>query len=94
MHISYFAIMFGVLYVNVQQASIKSESEKWLKANGCMSMGTGSQNLDFSNRAIGGPGNFMYTIGHFPVMASDVIISPSRNQAYRKYFEMNQKYSD
>ena len=29
---------------------------------------------------------------HQPAMAEDVVVSPSKNQGYRKYFEQAKKY--
>ena len=41
---------------------------------------------------IGVPFMFFNNLGHVPLKAEDIIVSPSRNQGYRKYFETNQKY--
>ena len=42
--------------------------------------------------SIGIPFLFFLNMGHQQIQGSEIIVSPVRNQGYRKYFEMNQKY--
>lgn len=76
-------------------ATEKTDRARWLAVSGHNAEGTSTQGgvYDYhSSPSIGIPFLFFLNMGHQQIKGSEIIVSPVRNQGYRKYFEMNQKY--
>merc|ERR1711935_31739 len=76
-------------------ANAKSMKAKWLTVSGANPEGNTTGGKDYGmhdNSSIAIPFMWFNNMGHVPLKAEDIIVSPSRNQGYRKYFETNQKY--
>jgi len=95
LHILYFIACAGMLHYYSAQAQSKTNHAKWLQVSGVNPEGNVTNGRGYgyhNNSSIGMPFMYFTNLGHQILNASEVVVSPSRNQGYRKYFEMNQKY--